>query len=292
MTYRPLRVALAVLLAATISVPAAAASREQLQLMADIRMLQEQAQQLQLLLGSLGEALKAVNTRIDQQAETNRRGFADQKLAGDSLSNDIRVVREKMDDNNVRVGSLTQEIDALRETVRQLTLPPATTAPFVIDPGTGLPVPVEAADPAPAATAAVPTPPPSAALGAGTSPSRLYSGAYSDYTAGQYELAAIGFESYVRSFPRSELTDDAQVYVGHSYLQAGKYDKAVEAYDLAIRTYPTGNMIPDAMYKRGVALKSLKQVDRAVEAFELVTTLYPTSDAALLAKQELGSLKR
>ena len=41
--------------------PAAAQSREQRQMMADIRMLQEQSQQLQNLLGSIAEALKAVN---------------------------------------------------------------------------------------------------------------------------------------------------------------------------------------------------------------------------------------
>lgn len=287
MAHRTLSIALALIGTVVLAAPAAAANKEQLQLMADIRMLQEQAQQLQVLLGSLSEALKAVNTRIDQHAETNRRGFADQKLAGDNLLNDLRVVREKMDDNNVRVGSLTQEVDALRETVQQLSLRPPTPPPAAVDPTTGLPLPTETA-----AVAAPPTPAPASPLSAGTSPSRLYSGAYSDYTAGQYDLAAIGFESYVRSFPRSELTDDAQVYIGHAYLQAGKYDKAVEAYELAIRTYPTGNLIPDAQYKRGIALKSLKQAARAIEAFETVTKLYPTSDAALLAKQELASLKQ
>ena len=289
MAHRLASAILVVCLSLTAIPDAAAANKEQLQMMADIRMLQEQAQQLQVLLGSLSEAIKAVNARIDQQAEANRRGFADQKLAGDNLSNDIRVVREKMDDNNVRVGSLTQEVDALRESVQQLSLPPPPAPPpAALDPTTGLPIPtdVAAAPPPPAA------PPPSPALSAGTSPTRLYSGAYSDYTAGQYDLAAIGFESYVRSFPRSELTDDAQVYVGHAYFQAGKYDKAVEAYDLSIRTYPTGNLIPDAQYRRGVALKSLKQTPRAIEAFELVVKLYPASDAALLAKQELASLKQ
>src|SRR5436190_18408205 len=101
-------IALTLALAAALAVPASAANKEQLQMMADIRMLQEQAQQLQVLLGSLTEALKTVNARIDQQTEANRRAFAEQKLGADNLSNDLRIVREKMDDNNVRIGSLTQ----------------------------------------------------------------------------------------------------------------------------------------------------------------------------------------
>src|SRR5919201_4708664 len=84
---------------------AAAANKEHQQLMADIRMLQEQTQLLQNLLGQFNEALKAVNTRLDQQAEANRKLAADQKLAIDNLTNDARIVREKLDDNNVRIGS-------------------------------------------------------------------------------------------------------------------------------------------------------------------------------------------
>src|SRR5437660_2516614 len=97
------------------ALPAAAANKEHQQLMADLRMLQEQTQLLQNVLGSVTDALKAVNTRLDQQTESNRRAFADQKLVIDNLTNDVRVIREKLDDNNVRIGSLTQEVDALRQ---------------------------------------------------------------------------------------------------------------------------------------------------------------------------------
>ena len=89
-------------------------------MMADIRMLQEQSQQLQNLIGARSnEALKAVNTRLDEQADANRKAFADQKLVIDNLTSDLRVVREKVDDNNVRVGSLVQEVDALRQAIQQ-----------------------------------------------------------------------------------------------------------------------------------------------------------------------------
>src|SRR5919202_490942 len=108
--------------------PASAANKEHQQLMADIRMLQEQAQLLQNLLGTLNESLKAVNARLDEQANATRKAFADQKLIIDQLSNDTRVVREKLDDNNVRIGSLAQEVDALRQAMQQLASRPTATA--------------------------------------------------------------------------------------------------------------------------------------------------------------------
>ena len=68
-------------------------------------------------------------------------------------------------------------------------------------------------------------------VAAGTSPTKLYEAAYADYTAGQWDLAIIGFDSFIRTFPRSDLEDNAQVNIGNAYLQDGKNDKAVEAYD-------------------------------------------------------------
>ena len=53
-------ITLLALLALAPGVPLAAANREHQQLMADIRMLQEQNQQLQLLLGQLQEDRKSV----------------------------------------------------------------------------------------------------------------------------------------------------------------------------------------------------------------------------------------
>src|SRR5256714_11117942 len=121
-----------VLLAAALvcaATPARAANKEHQQMMADLRMLQEQSQLLQNMLGTLAEAIKAVNTRLDQQAETTRKAFADQKLVIDNLTNDVRVIREKLDDNNVRIGSLTQEVDSLRQSLQQLGRPSPTAEP-------------------------------------------------------------------------------------------------------------------------------------------------------------------
>src|SRR5262245_49289934 len=109
MTLRFRAATLAVALVGASAAPALAANKEHLQLMADIRMLQKQTQQLQNLLAVLNDALKAVNARIAEQSEAARKGFADQKLIIDTLAGDLRVVREKVDDNNVRLGSITQE---------------------------------------------------------------------------------------------------------------------------------------------------------------------------------------
>jgi tol-pal system protein YbgF len=119
------------------------------------------------------------------------------------------------------------------------------------------------------------------------SPEKMWNAAWSDYTAGQYDLAVIGFEAYLKSFPKSDQADDAQMHIGNAYLNDGKNDKAVDAYDKTIRNYPTGNVVPDAYYKKGVALSNLKNAAGAREAWDFVIKNYPDSNAAQQAKQRL-----
>ena len=275
---------IALVIASAVAAPTAAANKEQQQLMADVRILQEQSQQLQNLIGALnatlGEALKAVNARLDEQAGNNRKSFADQKLIVDTLSSDLKVVREKVDDNNVRIGSLSQEVDALRQGLQQLSVSRPAAATETTD---GAIAPGAPGD-APQNAAAPP------ALPIGTSPQRLYEQASGSYSAGLYDLAIEGFQAYIRSFPKSDMADDAQLQIGHSYLAQGKNDKAVEEYDKVIRTYPGGNAVPDAYYKKGIALADLKQIDLARAAFETVAKSFPDSTAATLARQRLAAL--
>ena len=276
---------LALALALGLAAPAVAIDKEQRQLMADVRMLQEQSQQLQNLINALNaalsEALKDVNKRLDDQANADRKAFADQKLIIDTLSSDLRVVREKVDDTNVRLGSVSQEVDALRQAMQTQALPRSTA--------------VESPDAQPGAAPADPANPGAVAPGPapvaiGTSPTKLYDQAFSNFGVGLYDLAIDGFEAYVRSFPRSDLADDAQVFIGNSYLQDGKNEKAIDAYDRAIRTYPGGNAIPEAYYHKGLALQNLRQLPAAREAWELVVKNYPDSTAALLARQRLQQI--
>jgi TolA-binding protein len=274
MTQKAIAVLLGVLLLA--ASPAAAANKEHQQLMADLRMLQEQSQLLQNLIGTLSEALKAVNTRLDQQAETTRKAFADQKLVIDNLTNDVRVIREKLDDNNVRIGSLTQEVDALRQSMQSAVRPSAT-------PDAAAPADAPAGATAPAGS----TPP-----AVGVSPQKLFDSAMGDYYSGQYDIAILGFTDYIRSFPKADLADDAQVNICMAYLQDGKNDKAVEACDLAIRNYPNGDKIPDAYYRKGLALQNLRDLKGARDAWEQAAKIDPDGAAGRLAKQRLEQIKK
>jgi tol-pal system protein YbgF len=272
--------ALGAILTVALAAPASAADKETRQMMADLRILQEQSQQLQNLIASMNESIKAVNARIDEQTAASRKLFADQKLVIDNLASDVKVVREKVDDNNVRVGSLGQELDALRQSVTAI----GTMRPGASDGGD--PAALANADP----SAPPPPAPPSGAAAVGASPQKLLDSAMADYYGGQYDLAVLGFESYVKTFPQSPQAAAAQLHVGMSQMMLGKYEPAIAAFDLVIRNYPRSNEVPDAYVRKGTALKTLKQIDKAREAFDLVIKNYPDSVAATVAQQRLQEL--
>jgi len=167
-----------VALALTLGVPtlASAANKEHAQLLAEIRIIQEQQAQLQQLIGGLTDTLKAMNTRLDTDADVERKAFADEKLMVSGVADTVRVLREKADDTNVRLSTMTQEMQALRQAVSLMPPSSAALAPNASpDPLTG--------DPAPAGGA--PAYAGAAGAAGNISPTRMYDQSYADYSAGQ-----------------------------------------------------------------------------------------------------------
>lgn len=265
--------------------PAAAADKAHQQLMAEIRMLQEQQQQLQQMMGALAETLKTVSTKIDDQTAANRKAFADQKLQVDNVVDGVRVLREKADDTNVRLSTVSQELEAVRQAMS--STPPTQ----VLTPNPGAePSPAGEPGGAPTTAAPVPTTPPGSAPF--ISPQRMYDNAYSDYTGGQYDIAIQGFNAYIASFPKSDKADDAQLNIGNAYYAAGKYREAADAFQKVISNYVNSDSVPAAYYKLGLTYTDLKQPDIARRAFETLAQKYPAAPEAILAKQRLDALNR
>ena len=271
--FRRVVVCFALFLTAAAPAGAADADKTHQQIMAEIRMLQEQQQQLAAMLGNLADTLKTVTSRIDDQTNASRKSFADQKLLIDGIAEGVRILREKSDDTNVRLSSMTQELEALRQTIGSMPTPSA---------------PVPGTDPtAPPATGATEKqPPPNVA------PQKAYDAAFNDYTAGQYDLAIEGFNFFIKTFPKHDRADDAQLNIGNSYYALGNFREAVGAYQRVISDYPQADSVPPAYYKLGLSYEGLKQPDLARRAYETVMKNHANTTDAQLAKQRLDSLNK
>jgi len=275
---RPLvRLALvAFLLAAFLATPAHAANKEHQQMVADIRMLQEQQQRLQLQLATVLEALKTVSAKLDESAGTNRKLFADQKLLIDNIAGDLRVVREKADDNNVRLGTLSQDVEAIHQNLVQ-----------------GLAAAAAGAQPAGGAVQPGVTPPAGGAPAQPGQPARMgelprqqFQQAFSDYTGGRFDLAITEFEQYLAANPKAPDAPDAQVYIGDSHRLAGRFADAIAAYTKVINNYPNSSKVPEAYFRRGQSYEGAGDKARALQDYDYVIKNYaPDNNSVILASQ-------
>jgi tol-pal system protein YbgF len=262
----------------------AAANKEHAQLLAEIRMLQEQQQQLQAMIGNLGDAIKALSTKLDEQSGANRKAMADQALTLNGIGDTVRVLREKVDDTNVRVSSVSQEISALRQALASAP-PPSMMPGGVTPPAGGEPGAV------PAPSTAAPTAP--TTLGVGQSPQQAFDTARDDYMAGRYELAIDGFTSFIRAFPKHPNAAEAQYDIGQAYFNQGKFPEARQALQQVIDAYPQSPSAPEAYFKLGQTYERLNQIDLAKRAYDTVVKNYPdTTMSVILAKQALERLNR
>jgi tol-pal system protein YbgF len=200
--------------------------------------------------------------------------MADQTLAMNNIGDNVRVLRDKADETNVRISTVGQEIDALRQSLTQ----PAVVQP----PPTGA-----ATDPQAPPTAPPPAPP------AGVSPQRMFDASFDDYTAGRYDLAIQGFQNFIQTFPRLTQAADAQYNIGMSYFNQNKWAEARDAFQKTIQDYPQAtDRVADAYYKLGHTFEQLKQVDNAKRAYETLIQRFPTAFTANQAKQALDRLNR
>jgi TolA-binding protein len=276
-----------ILLGVMLAAPAAAfaQNREHTQIYADLRMLQEQVQRLQLALNQLAEQLKVTQQALATQAADTKKGFADQTVAVGAISSSVGTVREAERDTAIRVAQLNQEMKAIRDGLGMQQ----TMLSQILD----LLQPKPTADPAAATDPAAPrpvAPPPSGGTSLPASPSSYYNLAWSAYASNQFEEAIRIYEDALKKFPDAVEAPSARMNVGEAHLHLDKPKEALEAFKAVAARHPDSEEVPNAHYKQGMCYERLNQRADAEKSYQLVRTRYPDSPAASLATQRLKSM--
>jgi tol-pal system protein YbgF len=119
----------------------------------------------------------------------------------------------------------------------------------------------------------------------------LYRDAYETFYKGELEGARRKFEAFLKQYPNTELSNNAQFWIGETYYLKKDYEKAILEYEKAIVKYPEGDKIPAAIFKQALAFLELGDKTNARNLLKRVIEKYPLSDQAQLAKKKLETLK-
>lgn len=215
---------------------------------------------LDSLLISQAEVIKRINT-LDRKVETTRESVQATRASSDTRLNDLsarmEVLEGKVDASGERFTRVAEKIDNVKERLTR-------------------------ADSARAAGGAMGRD--STAI---LDPESAYNAAYADLSSGRYDLARQAFGEYLKHYPDTERSDNAQYWIGECLYATGDFDGSIAEYAKVAERYPKGDKVAAALLKSGYAHARMNRAEEAKKAFRQVVQRYPKSDEARLAKERL-----
>ena len=217
---------------------------------------------LDSLLTSQAEIQKRLAT-LDRKIETTRESVQASKASADSrlteLSQRIDVLQGKLEESGIRFTQLAQKVETVKQKISSADSARSAQGSLAKRDSAG-----------------------------GMDPEAAYQAAYSDLAAGRYDLAKEAFSEYLRRFPDTEVSDNAQYWIGECAYAMGDFAGAIEAFAKVVQGYSKGDKVPASLLKTGIAYARLRNMDEAKKYYRLVVQKFPRSDEARLARERLA----
>ena len=212
----------------------------------------ERTDGLKSLVVQLNDQVAKTNLILERVSKTLENQAAGERSKDEILLREIRALSGKMDDTATQISVLAQQMADLKVQAKPLGSTGASS---------GAP-PEES----------------------------IYNQAFSDYMAGNFDLAIQGFNDYLNINPAGDKAAATHFYIGDSYSRLGKASEAIAAFTRVINDYPGAQQTASALLNRGRAELAVRESDNAIEDFRAVVGKFPSTLEAERAKEELRKL--
>ncbi|MBN1655837.1 MAG: tetratricopeptide repeat protein [Deltaproteobacteria bacterium] len=119
-----------------------------------------------------------------------------------------------------------------------------------------------------------------------------YQAAYGAFKASEFSKARALFREYLSRYPSDEKADDAQYWIGTSYLSENKPATALGEFRKVIDEYGKGNAVEVALFGMAEAFFKLHACTDAKAALEALIKKRPTKKLLDIAKEKLREVKK
>jgi tol-pal system protein YbgF len=227
--------------------------------------------------------------RVKRDQQEMRARLADVQVSLDSINRRLDTVRTSMDDkgggqNSAAMRDLTRRVSDLE--AARVGAPPTPTEIGVIAVGTPVAPVVPNVPRTEAANIALRREDRQPA----TAANEGYRRALQSYRDGQANQAIQQFRDYLRNNPKSDLSDNAQYWIGESYYSKSDYNRAIIELNEVLLKYPQGDQVPGALLALATAFaNSGDKIDAKLILQKLVSD-HPKSEEAEIGKQQLQKL--
>ncbi|MBI4634450.1 MAG: tol-pal system protein YbgF [Deltaproteobacteria bacterium] len=127
--------------------------------------------------------------------------------------------------------------------------------------------------------------------GKGTNKEAMYAAAYELFKDRKYDRARTEFQNFLKQFPDTEYSDNAQFWIGECYYFEKKYENAILEYEKVVKNYSEGDKVAHALLKEGFSFFGLGDKASAKLVLQRVIKDYPNTNQARTAKAKLLSIK-
>ena len=126
----------------------------------------------------------------------------------------------------------------------------------------------------------------------GTTPTELYNSAKALLDSNDYVKAEEKFLQFLATYPKDNLAENAQYWLGEVYYKQQNFRKAAIAFKEGFNKYPEGAKAPDCLLKLGLSMKAIEKKEEACIAFVNLPKNFNKASAEILsrAKKEVEAL--
>jgi len=223
---------------------------------------------LSLRLENLQSEMRILSTGIEEYKELLKRPSREMDRIREEMEGRLRILEERRKTQEEKIKEIEDRLKGLNGKIAGSTSKPMEEEKF-------------------APTKEIPN----ELKGVSTGMGDLYKDAYETLYKGDLEGARRKFEAFLKQYPNTELSDNAQFWIGETYYLKKDFERAILEYEKAIVKYPEGDKIPAALFKQALAFLELGDKTNARNLLKRVIEKYPHSEQAEMAKKRLEGIK-
>lgn len=254
---------------------------------------------------ALNKRVRSLEDGMDNRLDPMRSSQAEIQSDLDRLQGEIRTLSGRIEENEHLLKRAVErdltEQDAMRAALTQLSDKTATLEAMVEQQhrylgleSLTLKKAEEAAPSVPAKEEPVARPAPAPVQAQPLPISKeadVYEKSLALFRNGKHEEAIAGFRGFLRTYPKSDLAENAHFWVGESHFALRQYEQAILAYQEVIKNYPKGSKVANATLRQGMAFLEINDKTSARLLLDKVVKNYPNTSEAKIAQQKLAALK-
>jgi tol-pal system protein YbgF len=120
---------------------------------------------------------------------------------------------------------------------------------------------------------------------------KYYRSAFKLLKESQYDQALLAFKSFLKDYPDSAFSSNAQYWIGEANYVMQNYEIAINEYQALLNTYPNSQKISHALLKIGYSYAELSNIADAKKILKKVIRQYPDTTVSRLANERLRKIK-